>query len=157
MQFRLIFSFKSWCVNARETGLLRLVACNHFHATGCGSGTSASVRTTNVVKFSGAIQILPTRDAVTPPTVLRDAPIFRYRAQQYGRAQTGTDLPKVAASPDIRCQPWPSTRCLHPFLALIQRESSSSQIYYCDRHFWLSVRGLVGRWGEGGGATRKFA
>jgi len=57
MQFRLIFSFKSWCVNIRETGLVRLVACNHFHATGCCSGTSASIRTTNV-KLSGAIQIL---------------------------------------------------------------------------------------------------
>ena len=132
-------------LNADVQTFVRLVSCDHFHAAGCGSGTPASVRTAIVVKFSGAIQISPTRHAVTPPTVLRDAPIFLYRAQQCGRAQRGTDLPKVAAGPHIRCQPWPSTRCLHPLLALIQRESSSSQIYYCDRHIWMNVRG----WGGG--------
>jgi hypothetical protein len=139
MQLRLTFSFTSRCADVRENGLVRSVACDHFHATGCARGTSASLRTTNIVMLSYVIQILPTRNAAAPATVLRDATIFRYQAQQCGQTQTGTDLPKEAASPHIRCQPWPSTRCLHPLLALIQRESSSSQIYYCDPHFWLSV------------------
>jgi len=47
------FSFKSWCANVRETGLVLSAAYDHVHAAGCGSRTSASVRTARVVTFSG--------------------------------------------------------------------------------------------------------
>jgi hypothetical protein len=139
MQFRLIFSLKSCCANASsETGYVRSLSHNQLRQWGNQPLSGPQTSLTFPAQFISYRHATLSRRRLSSGT---HPPIFRYRSQQHGRAQTGTDLPKVNPRPHIRRKPWPSTRCLHPLLALIQRDSSSNQIYQCGRHFWTSVQG----------------